>query len=208
MGQYSVPELIRQHKPKGTMVKCISGHYYVYEFSCVRGEDGKRHTKMGKSIGSIKEGIGFIPNKSLACDSEISTLKFGEYAVTLANSKGTLELLRSCFNPEDVIRIYTVAMINFLHGFTYLRDISSYYDMSILSVLYPSLKLGYDALSNLYDTLGRRQTYVLRLEEKLVSSSSRQIAIDGHVIGCESSRNDLAEKGYKFKKPENRKSTY
>ena len=51
MGKYSVPESIRQMKPKGTMVKCISGHYYVYEYSTVTGADGKRHTEMGKAIG-------------------------------------------------------------------------------------------------------------------------------------------------------------
>jgi hypothetical protein len=29
---YSVPEKIRKLKPKGSMVKNIKGHYYVYEF--------------------------------------------------------------------------------------------------------------------------------------------------------------------------------
>ena len=77
---HSVPESIRKYKPKGTMVKRISGYYYVYEYASVMGEDGKRHTKMGKVIGSIKEGIGFIPNDSFNCDTEISTLEFGEYA--------------------------------------------------------------------------------------------------------------------------------
>ena len=32
MGNYSVPEAIRKCKPSGTMVKRISGHYYVYEY--------------------------------------------------------------------------------------------------------------------------------------------------------------------------------
>lgn len=91
-------------------------------------------------------------------------------------------------------------MIHFIQGFTYLKDIRSYYDMSILSIKYPSLKLGYEALSKLYDSLGRRQGNVIKMEEKLIAACSRQIAIDGHVIGCESTMNDLAEKGYKFKK--------
>ena len=200
MGAYSVPESIRKLKPKGTMVKNISGHYYVYEYSNYTDENGKRHTKMGKLIGSIKEGIGFIPNNTFACDSDISTLDFGEYAITIANSTRTLSLLKECFNPLDAVTIYTVALIHFIQGFTYLKDIKSYYDMSILSIKYPSLKLGYESLSRLYDTLGRRQAGVLKLEEKLISECSHQIAIDGHVIGCESAENDLAEKGYKFKK--------
>ena len=108
--------------------------------------------------------------------------------------------MRECFNPEDAIRIYAVSMIHFIQGFTYLKDIKNYYDMSVLSILYPSLKMGYDALSNLYDALGRRQGNVLKMEEKLIAESSRQIAIDGHVIACESAENDLAEKGYKFRK--------
>ena len=200
MGKYSVPDSVRQLKPKGTMVKNISGHYYVYEYSNYTDDNGKRHTKMGKLIGSIKEGIGFIPNSTFACDSEISSLDFGEYAITLANSTRTLELLKECFNPQDAVTIYTVALIHFIQGFTYLRDMKAYYDMSILSLKYPTLKLGYESLAKLYDTLGRRQTSVLKLEEKLVTECSHEVAIDGHVIGCESTSNDLAEKGYKFKK--------
>ena len=182
------------------MVKVISGHYYVYEYSTVRDGNDKRHTKMGKSIGTIKEGIGFIPNNGLICDSEISTLEFGEYAVVLANSTKTFELLNECFNPEDAIRIYVTAMIHFIQGFTYMKDIRSYYEMSVLSLKYPSLKLGYDALSSLYNNLGRRQGSVLHMEEALIAGCSKQVAIDGHVIGTCSAENDLAEKGYKFLK--------
>lgn len=200
MGKYSVPESIRKMKPKGTMVKNISGYYYVYEYNNYTGEDGKRHTKMGKSIGSIKEGIGFIPNSTFAAESEISSLDFGEYAVTLANSKKTYSLLKECFNPEDAARIYTISLIHFIQGFTYMKDIKNYYDMSVLSLVFPSLKLGYDALTNLYDALGRRQNNVIKMQEKLVAACSNQIAIDGHVIGCGSDNNDLAEKGYRFNK--------
>lgn len=200
MGNYSVPESIRKYKPKGTMVKRISGHYYVYEYASIKGDDGKRHTKMGKLIGSIKEGIGFVPNNSFNCDTEISTLEFGEYAVVLANSQDVLALLQECFNPEDAVRIYVVSLIHFVQGFTYLKDLHTYYEMSFLSLKYPSLKLGYDALSSLYDSLGRRQGNVLRMEEKLVRACSGQVAIDGHVIGSCSTENDLAEKGYKFRK--------
>ena len=200
MGEYTVPESIRRYKPKGTMVKRISGHYYVYEYSSYTDDQGKRHTKMGRAIGSIKEGTGLIPNTTFARDSEISSLDYGEYAVAIANSQRTIALLKECFNPQDAIAIYIVAIIHFVQGFTYLRDIHNYYEMSVLSLWYPSIQLGYDALSKLYDALGRRQNSVLQMEEKLITNSSRQMAIDGHVIGCESELNDLAEKGYKFKK--------
>jgi hypothetical protein len=200
MGNYSVPESIRKLKPKGTMVKNIAGYFYVYEYKSIKGSDGKRKTQMGNIIGSIKPGIGFVPNGSFLCDAEISTLEFGEYAVTLVNSQQTLALLRECFNPEDALLIYSVSIIHFIQGFTYMKDIQSYYDMSYLSIKYPSLKLGYESLSSLYDSLGRRQGSVIKMEEKLVFASSGQLAIDGHVIGCVSGENDLAVKGYKFRK--------
>ena len=121
MGKYSVPDEIRKYKPKGTMVKNISGYYYVYEYTNFTDNNGKRHTKMGKTIGSIKEGVGFVPNSTFSCDDEISSLDFGEYAITLANSRKTFELLNECFNPQDAAVIYSVAMIHFINGFTKCR---------------------------------------------------------------------------------------
>lgn len=200
MGDYSVPEEIRKLKPKGTIVKRISGGYYVYEHTNIRGADGKRHSKTGKLIGSIKPNIGFVSNSSFNRGEDITTLEFGEYAIVYANSKNVLDLLTECFNPLDAVRIYILSVIHFVNGFVYLKDISNYYEMSCLSYWYSSLKMGYDAISSLIDSLGRRQNNVLKFEEKLVGSSSGPLAIDGHVIGSCSDENDLAEKGYKFQK--------
>ena len=200
MSSYSVPEEIRAFKPKGTMVKAISGHYYVYQYSMERDSNGKRHTKMGKAIGVIREGVGFIPNSSFVEDSEIRVLDYGEYAVTMSNSLSTYDLLKDCFNPDDAARIYAVALIHYIHGYTYLKNIKPYYDMSVLSLRFRGLKMGYDSLSALYDALGRRPSKVLEFERKLIESSTKEIAINGHAIGCSSDFNDLSSKGYKFSK--------
>ena len=72
MGNYAVPEHIRAMKPKGTMVKKINNKFYVYEYKSSKAENGKRITKMGKSIGMIKEGIGFVPNDNFLRDKEIT----------------------------------------------------------------------------------------------------------------------------------------
>ena len=200
MGNYSVPDPIRKMKPPGTMVKNISGYYYVYEYKTATDENGKRKTVMGKSIGTIKEDKGFIPNDNYARDTEMTSLEFGQYAVVLANSQETLKLLKEFFNPIDALRIYCTAVIHFINGFTYLSEVSRHYEMSYLGLKYPGLKLGYKALSSLYDDLGRRQTSVLAMEAALVSRSSHQMAIDGHVVGNVSNENDLSAKGYKFRK--------
>ena len=200
MGKYSVPDHIRELKPKGTMVKCISGHYYVYQYSMSTDASGKRHTKMGKAIGTIKEGVGFISNSSYLVDTETSCLDYGEYAITVANSTDVYDLLKTCFNPEDATRIFIIAAIHYIHGFTYLKNLKSYYDSSVLSLRFKNLSFGYDSVAKLYDALGRRQGPVLEFERKLVEASTRQMAIDGHVIGSTSECNDLSGKGYKFGK--------
>lgn len=89
MGKYSVPEHIRAMKPRGTMVKAIGGHYYVYEYRSVT-RDGRRKTEMGPCIGSITEDGGYAPNGNRARKGEATTLEFGQYAVALANSKVVL----------------------------------------------------------------------------------------------------------------------
>ena len=198
MGDYAVPEEIRKVKPEGTLVKKIAGHYYVYEYTKEKGADGKWRTRSGRMIGTIVEGRGYIPNDNLLCDAEISTVEFGDYAVALANSGKVLALLERCFNKGDAIRIYAIALIHFTQGFMHMKDIGACYEMSYLSLLWPGLKMGYDALEKLYDQLGRRQGGVLQMEEYLLQESSHQIAIDGHVIGSGSAENDLTEKGYKF----------
>ncbi len=195
MGSYSVPESIRQYKPKGTMVKRISDHYYVYEYSNYTDENGKRHTRMGRLIGSIREGVGFIPNDAYLCDSGISCVDFGEYAVTFANSKKTFSLLEECFHPQDAVTLYIAAMICFIQGFTNPSDMHLYYEMSVLSLRFPALKLDCNVLLDLYDALGRRGTNVLKMEQKLLEGSSHQIMIDRHVINRESAQHDLPKEG-------------
>ena len=60
MGKYSVPDYIRELKPKGTMVKCISGHYYVYQYllfvAPYEGKNGhNRQIILGTSLKDFYE---------------------------------------------------------------------------------------------------------------------------------------------------------
>lgn len=70
--------------------------------------------------------------------------------------------------------------------------------MSYLSIKYSeTLSFKEKSVSNLYDSLGRRQNKVNEFEDYLISKSSKQLAIDGHCIKSASNDNDLAEKGNK-----------
>lgn len=196
MGGYSVPEHIRAMKPKGAMVKAINGNFYVYEFRSVM-RDGKRKTEMGPCVGSIKEGVGFVANGSRIKDGEVTTLEFGQYALALANSRHVLDALAFSFNPLDAAAIYAVAVVNCVNGAAPMKDVGRHFAMSVLSLRFPSLKVGPDALATLLDALGRRQGGVLSFEAALCASSGPEVAIDGHAMPSSSKGNDLACPGYR-----------
>ncbi|MCH3926717.1 MAG: hypothetical protein LKE27_09890 [Atopobiaceae bacterium] len=199
-GEYAVPQEIRAMKPKGTMVKKIPGGYYVYGYRSVRDPDGKRRTRMGRCIGKIDPALGFVPNSNPLADEEVTCLDFGEWAVAEANSHRTLALLREFFSPADAERIYAAALIHFVQGFTYMKDLARFLEMSVLSLRHPGLRMGHDAMSSLCEDLGRRQGQgpVLAMEQALVDRSSGLVAIDGRVVGSGSRENGLAAKGCRF----------
>lgn len=198
MADYTVPVEIRALRPEGTVVKNISGHYYVYERSRVKDEKGRWHTKSGAVIGTIKPGAGFIPREGRATDTDVTCVDYGQYATVIANSQEVLALLDKHFNKEDAIRIYACAIIHFVEGFCHMKGMKKIYDQSWLSLRWPFLKMGDRSLSSFYEVLGYRQTGVLSFEQALCDSGSGKLAIDGHVIGSCSWWNGLSQKGYRF----------
>ena len=200
MGTYSVPAEIRALKPKGTMVKKIPGGYYVYEYRMERGDDGRRHTRMGRCVGKITLAEGFLPNDGLLRDEDVTCLDFGEWAIALANSEGTRALLRRFFNEGEADQVYVAALVFFVQGLAYTKDLSRYHEMSVLSLRFPSVRLGRDAASALYENLGRRQGPALKMQQALAAAAVGPVAVDGHVIGCRSGESGIASKGCKFKK--------
>jgi len=196
MGDYSVPKIIRNQKPKGTMVKVIKGKYYVYEQKHIK-ENGKWKIKMGKMIGSISTSLGFIPNDNFNKNSEITTVDFGEYFLASSLSNDTYKKLCTVFNKKDATNIYNLALIHFVNGFTYVKNIKPLYDQSYLSIKYEELSLSEHIVTNMLSDLGKRQTKVNEFEDLLIEESTREYAVDGHAIKSSSHDNALAENGNK-----------
>ena len=205
MADYRVPDEIRNlPRPNGTKVKKIKGHYYVYESSSTKRkvelEDGtcvwKSVTKSGKCIGTITLLDGFIPNSNKLAYDKITVVEYGEYAMAL-KSTSTLSELKSKFNAKDANQIYVVAIITVTKGFTYMRDMSDVFEESFLSLKFPDVKVGKDALRTLYENLGKRRTRVDMFEQALIDGCSKRVSFDGHVIACASEKSDLSAYGYK-----------
>lgn len=199
MGKYAVPEEIRKQKPTGTMVKAIHGKYYVYQYSCVN-VDGKRKTKTGKMIGTINPELGFITNDNYQKDGEITSFSFGEYFLTYQLGQSVYKQLSNFFNIKEATQIYLLALMHFVHGFTYVKHIKPNYDISYLSKRFPSISLSEFTVSNLLETLGSHTTKVEEFQQSLIESSSKKLAVDGHAIKTSSTDNELAEKGNKYLK--------
>ena len=208
MGNYSVPESIRKHKPKGTMVKRIKNGYYVYNYTSkqipVFDADGnkrwKTKTEMGECIGLITEEDGFIPNDGFVSKDEITGRNYGDYAFAMQCSSETYTRLSSVFHPDDAKQIYAAAIIFFVDGFTYMTSMKDIFEISYLPLKFEKVHLGYNALHSLYTNLGTRNGKVRKFEAMMLKRSSKRIAIDGHVIACTSECNDLSEFGYKAAK--------
>lgn len=196
MGNYSVPEEIRKLKPKGTMVKALNGKYYVYEQKNVK-IDGKWKIKMGKMIGSISMDLGFVPNSNYSHNQMITTLDFGEYFLSYYLSKKILEKLKLIFNIKEALTIYNIALIHFVNGFSYMKNIKPQYDLSYLSIKYPSISLSEHIVSKLLETLGRHTSNIEKFEDLLIEHSSKELAVDGHSIKTCGYDNSLSEDGNK-----------
>lgn len=208
MGKYSVPENIRSMKPKGTMVKNIGNRFYVYRYSCrqeiFENEDGTKRrktvTKIGKCIGRIEEGKGFLPNKNYVDLNKITVKNFGDYEFAYQKTQNIFSLLNECFSHDMAQKIYIIALIFSINKFTYMTQIKNEYELSSLSNHFDNIKLGYKSVHSLYQYLGSHGLGVQKFEQTMIRKSSKEIAVDGHVISCSSEKNDLSEYGFKAEK--------
>lgn len=207
----SIPNEIMQYKPCACCrIRNDNGIYRVYKYNAVKLQSGKWSSDWGYLIGKIIPGKGFSPNKRYTRELEeqngipfsdsITDVSYGKYSLLMALSKDVLKKLEACFSVEKAAQIYSYSLILCANGFVYIDQVDDYFQESFLSVLYKdfSFKMGYNALSSLLHDLGMKTNPVKAFEQSLIDQSSKNIAIDGHVIRSCSTENDLAEPGYKL----------
>ena len=208
MGNYAVPEEIRKLRPAGTTVKNIKGHFYVYEYKStsvkVEMPDGtkkwKSKTTIGACIGQITFEDGFIRNGGKLSDTGTTVFEFGCYFLIREYAAETSDRLKEFFNTKEANQIFTVAAIFVAERFRHMKRIADIFATSVLSKWYPHVQVGKDALSTLYNNLGRYGTIPDKFQQSLIDNSSKKVAIDGHVIACSAESGDLSAFGYKAKK--------
>jgi len=206
----SIPQEILQYKPSTCCrIRKDGNTYRVYKYSAVKLPSGKWSSNYGNLIGKIIPGKGFSPNKRYLKELEetngsvftdgITDVAYGQYALLCSLSEDVLEKLEKCFPVERATQIYAYAVILCANGFLHIDQIDDFYQESVLSIFYKdySFRMGYTALSSLLRDLGMKTNPIKEFEQSLIDNSSKNVAIDGHVIRSCSEENYLAEAGYK-----------
>lgn len=225
-GSYAVSENIRRMKPRGTMVKKIKGHYYVYGMKSVKdGKTGRWKTKSLGILGKITEEDGFIPNgrnepeapapapQAAATqpatqgapdkDTGYAVLEYGTYHLMQICSEDLRKMFIRSFDGryDSSRRIWSCALIYAVNGFRPLTAMSLLYRNSILSVTAPDLKLGGTAMKNQLESLGRRDTESRELQAML-SEGVREIAVLRHDIPRSSATDGMTVSEYLYGNPD------
>ena len=207
----TIPDEVLQYKPCNCCrIRNDNGTYRVYKYNAVKLSNGSWSSDWGYLIGKIIPGKGFSPNKRYSSELEamrkvpfsdgITDVAYGQYSLLMFLSKDILKKLESRFPLERAGQIYSYALILCANGFVHIDQIDDYYQESFLSLVYKdyAFKMGYSALASLLHDLGAKTNPVKAFEQSLIDNSSKNIAIDGHVIRSCSTENDLAEPGYKL----------
>lgn len=98
--------------------------------------------KIGKSIGKIIPGTGFVPNKNyhlfLGEDSQddITILEYGQYALIETVTKDILDSLRQFFTIDHASQVFAYASILFANDFVHVDQVQTYYEQSWLTQEY------------------------------------------------------------------------
>lgn len=208
--QSSVPEEILRHVPcKCCRVRKEGNIYRVYKYKAIKLPSGKWSSDYGVLIGKIIPGKGFCPNKryhEIVQDNDtpiisdrMCVLEYGQYALLIFLALDVYAMLDICFSADVAAQIFCYGIILCANGFIHVDQVNEYYIQSIMSSMFAdfSFKMGYAALATLLHKLGTETDPVREFEQRLIDSSSKNIAIDGHVIRSCSNENDLAEPGYK-----------
>jgi len=185
------------NRPAGTEIKCIGGHWYLYERKSVYDpRTKKKRKKSGAMLGTITED-GLQPKKGAVSSSifrEIQCLEFGASAYLYQSNQPMMERLKTSF-PEYWKKIFTMAVLKCL-GETTLKRISSAYETSWLSVLFGDLHLSASRLTSDIRAIGRQRNEICRYMRMSLDGFRGFILIDGHRIISDSWNLPYAQMGY------------
>lgn len=195
------PQFILDYeKPKNTEIKYINGHWYLYERTSVYNPKTKKmRKKSGKCLGRITDG-GFIASR-IRMDpkayEDIEVKEIGISSFLYSRNRGILGRLERLF-PDIYREIFAISVIRLAYSPRFKR-VSEFYDTSILSELFPNLRLEPSDITPLLRTIGKRSSAIKEFMSEDSDSLSSYMVFDGHRIISDSDGLEMASVGYDSK---------
>ena len=157
----AIPEAIKALKPTdygSVEIRCISGHYYVYEISSKWNPSKRKACKVtGKSLGKITLEDGFIPNTygmRRIMPLHPIVKNYGAYAI-LSQLAGNLENRLKEYFPDIYREISVVSMLQLVTG-CHGKRIKREFEASYLNDIHPDLACSDYTVRTLIGKLGSR----------------------------------------------------
>jgi hypothetical protein len=193
----AIPVEIRSvERPKNTIVvKRGNGplQYAVVErVGCKRVGESNIPVN-GYTIGHIIDGA-FVPVSEPVAQRTIELKDYADVVLIDSVSRSLLDELYAVYSTKDAMKIYSMALLRVCHPGVPCSRLSHYYEMSWMSMLFPSLPLSRNTVSAFLQDLGKSYSLIVSFMRNRVNSlaSGHHIAIDGTLKEDNSSVNSLS----------------
>jgi hypothetical protein len=161
------PEWALACKRKGTELRRINGHYYLYEVTSKWNPKKKRSEKItGKLLGKITEAEGFVESEKAQLRRQqliIERIQVKEYGITAAIEHlftETVSALKEFF-PDSWQQIIALAYGRLVYQ-SPLKNMLFHYSNSYLSEQYPDINLSAKSLSYFLREFGQDRNRIVQ----------------------------------------------
>ncbi|MBN1969520.1 MAG: transposase, partial [Candidatus Delongbacteria bacterium] len=193
------PDWATKHRTKGTELRLINGHYYLYSVTSKWDPEIKRARKItGKILGKITEQDGFIESDKRKLDKKtvkIEKIVVKESGVTsfIENNVGDFKDLLKKHFPDywEELLILSYSRFAFCSPF---KNVENNYYNSYLDVIYPNLQLNPKNITQILKQIGSDRSAITNFFKEFHISDDK-ILFDGTDLISNSKRMDSPKLG-------------
>lgn len=194
-----IPEHIKIHQPKGTEIKLISNHYYVYEVKCIYDKTKKKNKKIsGKYLGKITNN-GFVPSPTHELKSALqvnpSVKEYGGYLLSKELLKEELPLLQQYF-PHHWEMIFFLCYTRVVYNARF-KMLEHYYRNSYF-IIESDEKISEEKVSKVTRVIGEMRDKIVEFKQQLIGNGE-YLLIDSTNVFTNSNGISQKKKGYNSK---------
>ncbi len=191
------PAWALKHKKKGTELRNIRGHYYLYEVTSKWNPELKRSKKItGRMLGKITKEDGFVESDKERLRKQslkVENLKVKEYGISNYIEKKLsiyIKLLKKHF-PEHWKTLLGLAYGRLVYQ-SPLKNMCFHFHHSYLSELYDGVDLSAKTLSKTLNEIGYQREKITKFFKEFRADNDC-ILIDGSDLCSDSKKIDLCE---------------